>query len=192
MTTSQVHIVGGLDYYIPFFDRASGLILYDHSTGVLFTDDVGGHGIYTPDIVTYSHLNQKNPDWVHLGPESLIEGPFFVEGNGHIPSGGLLIGCSVQVLDSFFSVDRWWMTSDIGKYGAIRPWYGGQTGSLHFVNGLNTLVDFTRIQAPNGIDYAFQPNVIGIIYMLRRVTYPLVQYGFGSPAASYPNPTGVI
>lgn len=179
--------------YMPYYNPDTQVIEYDQQfQGRSHNDLASGLSYNVPEINVYPYINQQNPDWRRLGIEADIIGPYYVEHYAEFTPEPRLIAISIQIISDTPDRERWYMPTDIAKYGALRYMYGAQYGELHFINSRQSIYDCTETSLPNGVSVILKPNVHAIMFMLPKVAMPQVKYGTTTPAVTYTYPSGVI
>jgi hypothetical protein len=188
-----VEIVPGLLFYVPYYQLSTGLLLNNVVIGRGIRNVVGGTlTYYEPNIWELGILNQQNPDWRRLGLESSIIGPLPASGNTTLTPFPNMLSASIQITGGAENVTKWWGSSDVGRYGTVRAMFGAQRGPLLFINSSICLFDFSESGLPNGLEITLFEGVSAIVYILPRITMPILHYGFSSPEFEWPYPPSVL
>ena len=148
---------------IPFWNDVDKRVDYTFCLEVFANGNNAGDGGVTAKVLLYQMLVDLNPVWKnHKTPDST---------NWPGLSGESVIPCanpkSVEVIitGGASSVDRWWGSAQIGKYGCgcFRSKGSLDIMPLTFFNTQNTRIDLAVDQPSSGFHYILAPGVQALI-----------------------------
>jgi hypothetical protein len=178
---------GTIQIYLPAYDPSTGFITYTPYPVDWLLSSSGLQDNRVELILDYAWLNKANNDWRHFGDQSSLQVYGGLTGSGSIIQ-AQLNSAQVDITGGASLVDRWWGSSEIGKYGVISSGYNDIQNGLRFCNHPSTIHWFSNDHYPNQLNYSFPEGVIADISIFSDATYPLlyVDEGAGPFPVNFP------
>jgi hypothetical protein len=136
-----------MDIYMPTVAPPSSTIVYQHIQ--TFYQQIDSLGINNLDekIALFAYLNRLNPVWNHFTLNAPQVFPLITgEKTWPIPN---ITGVEIDVTAGSNVVDKWWGSSQIGKYGfaCLQDASGRDIMPLQWINSPHTLMTIDENQA---------------------------------------------
>lgn len=186
--------------YIPFFNRASGVIDYTTVTTYSTTTNGGTTSDVQEIIARYAWFNKLNPDWKSQSVNFDYVYNFLQPGEQTIPA-PLGVNSVVFTLNAEpGALDYWWGTKKIAKFAAFGfTFQNNILGPLNFINADKSEWSNDAGAPTDGVYINLQPGVSGVAVFATPggsnptlTDIPPVQYVTTDPVALLwaPNYTG--
>jgi hypothetical protein len=142
---------------MPYVDHRDGQVYYQ-SLNDVFLDDTVGHTDYEAVLLKWAWLNKSNIDWiVPVGALNLPSVNLTGEGVIHVPQ---VLGVHVTITAGANLADKWWNSTQIGRFGVIFPCNGplpkpGLFMPPHYVNSPDSYITFSSADTTSPVNFVY-------------------------------------
>ena len=147
--------------FMPYWDVLLKTVKWKEFNDVYFTNQPNTDDGFQGCVAKWAWLNKCNPDWQLVTPAVVFPNPGLT-GQGFISMQDAR-GCVVTITGGMNLVDKWWGSSNIGKYGVIAYSQSGvPVMPYRFVN--NNICAFENTDIGNdGLFFNFPAGITGEI-----------------------------